>query len=396
MGLMRTTTLCAAVAGDTLGLALVATGPFGARVIRSDSAPASDATAPERLAAAATRFLDGDRATETILVAPAAWCVARELAVTPAEWTEARAGVLESLEDLLPMAAGEAVVGVLGLFDEQERCTRGALTAAPRERVEALSAAIRNASGARRERVISSTMATLGLGLEGEERVSVVESDGAAELSLELRYGLPIAFDEPAPRSSVVRRLGVDVPAEELAQAGPRALLAAGGAIAPLVGAKPQGWSRVAVPAAAGALAIALVASAPAVWSARLESGADAAAAERAALRDDLASARQARSLAEERLELASAFDDATSEWSSALPALRDAAGALDEAGFLYRLQIEGDAMTMTGEAADVGAVLERLEASPSLTSVGTTAPLTSSPTDPGLSVFTIRAEVVR
>ena len=394
MGLTGVTTLSAAIVGDRLGLSLASVGPLGVRVVRSEEVPAPGSS--EGLAAAASRFLGGERAGEVMLVAPAAWCSTRQMAVTPAEWDRAREGVLESLEDLLPMSADEAVVGVLGLHDEREECVRGALTAAPRATVEPMLRALREASGARRERVISSSMAALGLGLESRARASVVEHDGAAETSLELSAGLPTSVDEPAPRSEAVRRIGTDVTAEALAQAAPRALIVAGEAIAPMVGVRANGWSRRAAPGAAVVAAALLIAAAPMLWGARLEAGAEAAAARRVALASEVERAESARARAEERRALARAFDDATGDWASSLPALRDAIGALGERGFLYRLQIEGDAMTMTGEAADVGAVLERLEASPTLSNVGTTAPLTGSPTDPALSVFTIRAEVTR
>jgi hypothetical protein len=396
MGITRTITLAAAPVGETLGLALVATGPTGARVLRATEAAGFDAAAPERFAAAVSGFLAGEPVDEAMLVAPAAWCALREIAVTPAEWPSARQGVLESLEDLLPLAAEEARVGVIGLYDENERCGRGALVAVRRDVIDPLVDALRQSTAGARVTVVSSHIAALGLDVQGAPRTSVVENDGAVDASLELAGGLPIHIDEPAPRSQTILRIGEDVSPADLAAAAPMASLAAPGAWAPMTGDAPNAWKRHLPAGAAIALAALLLAASPLIWNARLSAGAEAAEVRRVELREAFDRAQSARAEAERLTELSRAFDRATADWASVMPAVTQAVEALGAEGFIYRLQLERGVLTMTGESPAPGDALERLESARALSNARFTTPLTPSPTDPALRVFTIRAEVAR
>ena len=392
MTMVPTTVLAAAATGDTLGLALVSRGPRGGRVIATSTVEAYASGGAERAAAAARELVGGRRVREAVVVAPAAWCLTREIAVSPRDWPSARAGVLDSLEDLLPMRAEDARVGLLGLLGEGERLDRGAVIAARREDVDPLVAAIESAAPGARVATISSHMAALGLGLQGETTSSVVEHDGAAEASVELERGLARSVDGTSPRGARIVRVGTDVRAAELAAAGAAALRAAPAAIAPLTGPAPRAWARSAAPALVGAAAAVMLAAAPFVWSARLESGAERARAQRASLSEQLESARDARARAEELTALCAAYDNATAGWGGVTPALREALAALGGEGFLYRAQLDAGTLTITGESPDPGAVLERLESSSRFRGARFMTPLTSSPTDESLRVFNIRA----
>ena len=139
-----------------------------------------------------------------------------------------------------------------------------------------------------------------------------------------------------------------------------------------------------------------LLAAVPMVWSSRLEKGANGAVARRAALQDDFRASQAERARAERYAALCSAFDSVSGEWGSVTPVLRDAVGSLGDEGFFYRLRYEGGALFFTGESPDPGSVLERLEAAETLESASQTTPLTPSPVDPEMLVFTFRAEGVR
>lgn len=393
---LRRTILAVAPQADRTGLAVVAATPSSVRTLESAEIAAFDPAAPDRSAASVASFASKHTPDDVLLVIPASWCVTREIALTPADWTGARAGVLEALEDLLPIASDDAHVGLLGLYDEHESCTRGVVIAARRDLIDPVAEALRHVAPAASLTVISSHMAALGLPVQGEAAASVVESDGAVEVSLELAHGLPVETDAPAPRSSNIHRLSTDGAAARLAVAAARASRVAPRAFVPLVGNRSAIWPRYTASVAYLAVAAALLALAPVLWNARLEAGADRAASDRAAIQDAFHSAQETRAEFERTAALCAAFDEASGEWASVLPPLRDAVAALGDNGFLYRLQLEAGVLTITGESANPGTVLERLEASPSLAGARSTAPLTNSPTDPTLRVFTVRSEVSR
>jgi len=395
MPMMTRTILTAAPLGDALGLALVELTPRSARTLASEAMESAESSSPDLVSAAATRVVSGRSVSEIIVVAPAEWCATREIGIAPVDWGGAREGVMESLEDLVPVAAEDAIVGLLGLCDTEENCTRGVLVASRREPVDALLAALRPAASGAHESVISSSMAALGLGLGlGEEADAVViEPGGVAETTLSLRYGLPVAIDAaPAPGVRTVR-LGTDVSCAQLAAASASCRRAAPSVIAPLSGRQPRVWTRHAYPAAIAAAAVAMIAATPFIWGARLDAGAERARAERVALKSEFDAAQDTRREAERYAELCAAFDEAVAGWESVVPTVRDAVGALEDDGHLYRFQLDSRGVLLTGEAADPGSVLERLESAASLSGARPTTPMTPSPTDPSMRVFTFSAQ---
>ena len=64
---------------------------------------------------------------------------------------------------------------------------------------------------------------------------------------------------------------------------------------------------------------------------------------------------------------------------------------SLPAEGFLYRLVVDRRSVTISGEASDAPAILQRLEESPLLTSARRTGPLTPS-SEPGLDIFEMHA----
>lgn len=394
MGFMKHTTLAIAVVNDTLGVVLLGRDLRSRRVLASQTIEGDPASWGDRLAAALPAMLDTHRVDETLVVVPARWCLTRELAMVPEDWAEGREGVLGSLEDLLPMTAEEAHVGLLGLFGSDERAHRGVIVAVNRRDPEPILRALEQAVPGAKPRVLSSHMAALGLGLHGAPRARVIESDGASDQALELAFGLPVGFDaEPVGPGDTVR-LGVDISAEDLAVAAARAPAVAPGAFAPLEGRVRRAWSSAVIPLAGIAAAALLVMLGPAVWAARLESGTARAEIQRAELHEPFTRAQGLRAQTEQDVALCRDADAATAGWGSVLPVLEETLDALGDDGFLYRLTLDQQGLSLTGETPAPGAVLEKLESASTLRDATTTAPLTNSPVDPGLSVFTIRAEV--
>ena len=186
MPLLTRAILTAAPLGDRVAFTLVELAPRTARTLASENLDAPESASPELLAAAASRVANGRQVDEVVVVAPSDWCATREIGIAPADWPSARAGVLESLEDLVPVPAEQALVGLLGLSDHEENCSRGGLIAARREPVERLLAVLRSAATGATETVLSSTMAALGLGLEGRPDAMVIEPGGAVALAAAL------------------------------------------------------------------------------------------------------------------------------------------------------------------------------------------------------------------
>lgn len=393
MPILTTTILSAFPHADSIALALVELRPRSVRTLAVDTLESAGAPTPDLLSAAAARLVSGRTVSEIVVVAPADWCATREIGIPPRDWRTARAGVMESLEDLVPVAAEDAMLGLLGLHEADESCARGAIVVARREQVEPVLAALRSAAPGALETVVSSAMAALGLGLADEPAVRVIEPGGVAESSLTLRYGLPAAIDAPPAASERPVRIGEDIPATTLAAAAITARRAAPASFAPLVGRPARRWTRYALPAGLVAAAALMVTASPFVWDSRLDAGAEDARVERVALRDAFDAAQRTRSEAERYAALCSAFDEATDGWRSVVPTLRDAIGALEDSGHLYRLSYDSKRVVLTGESADPGAVLERLESAGTLSGARSTTPMTPSPTDPSLRVFTFSAE---
>ncbi len=390
MPLFTTTILAAAPLEDALGLALVQLSPRAARLLAEETL---DSYAPELLTAAASRLAGKRAIDELLLVAPSAWCAARDIGLTPKDWPAARAGVLESLEDLVPVPADDALVGLIGLFDEDERCTKGAVIAARASQLEPILDALRAAASSARETVIAAPMAATGLPIDREPLARVVEPSALGDTATTLRHALPTALDAPPQPGAASLRITEDTPLSKLAAAGALARRAAPHAFAPLKGKRAHHRTRFAIPAALTAAAILLLAAIPVIWNTRLEAAAENAETQRLALRADFDAAQSHRTAAQRHTALAAAFDSATSNWRSALPTLRDTAIALEDGAYLYRLTTDDNGVRLTGEAKDPGAILERLEAAPSLTAAKSTAPMTPSPTDPDYRVFTFAAQ---
>lgn len=393
MPVLKQTILTVAPLNDAVAVALVERAGRSVRTIASETAHGAEAMTPEAILAACSRLAASRSIDEIVLTLPAAWCSCREIGIPPRDWKGARDGVMESLEDLVPVPSDDALVGLLALHESDETCSRGVIVAARRSLVEPVLDAMRAAAPGARESVVSSSMAAIGLAAGAEGALHIVEPDSVASTSMTLRNGLPVAIDAPAQGEEAIDLSGDSAPGA-LAVAAVVAPLTASASFVPLIGRTRPPWARYVRPGALVAAAILMLAAAPVIWESRMANAVESLRDQRAAMQASFDEAQSYRAQAERSIALCTAFDEATTSWRSTLPALRDAVAALGDDGHLYRFQCDSRGVLLTGEAADPGSVLERLESSPGLTAARPTSPITPSPTDPSLRVFTFTAEV--
>lgn len=398
------TTLALTPAQDDLCAACVRAGVNGARV-RTTRLP-NFLAMPEDEARRALRAVcpAGRVPARVVFVAPAHWCAARPVAITSRQWSGAREEVLRSLDQMLPMTGEDALVGLVDLRspdpDDGDDPTGGCLVGVRRRTAAAWTERIERVLEAGVGAVLSPHMAALGLGLQDAPEASVVEP-GPGDVAMRLRNGRLVGVLE-APGDA--RRLALPgdgsssdaetVTHEELAAAGAIAERVAPDDFRPLAGRVRCGAWRWLGPGLAAAMAGALLLAGFLIADARRAEAIDDMRAQRAALQDRFEESRRLGDRIE-RLErlLAEGVGDATQDWRSAMPVLRDIARAIERPAFLYRLDLSSRSVTLVGEAGEVRAVLQRLEESPTLTGVNLTDTLTPSPSDEALDVFSIRAD---
>lgn len=382
------------IEGDDLHAATVRGGPWGGRVEagpmlgRFLSMPADEARAALRPLRAVKRVS---------LVVPGAWCAARPLAMTSAMWPKARVEVQRSVDRLLPMPADDVELGMLDVFGSDDGPgPGGALVGVRRSRLEPWLRAIEAALGRRPTAVLSPAMAALGLGLLDAD----ICEPGAGPVH-RLRAGrLRAAGEAAASEESGSARVMLPGAGEagsispiELAAAGALAPIAGAGVFHPLGAHGMTPTSPWVAPAGAVAAAVALLAASSFVHSGRLTSAARELAARQSALEPDVEAARALRGDAERLIRLIdNGVNGATRDWRSVMPAAIAAHRAMGEQGFVYRLDLTGSGLTLSGESPSASAVLERVEAGGELRSARHAAPVSKSSAT-GMDVFEIRAE---
>ncbi|HBS28816.1 MAG TPA: hypothetical protein DEB06_05060 [Phycisphaerales bacterium] len=252
------------------------------------------------------------------------------------------------------------------------------IIAADRARVEPWTGALALASGRPVHAVLPTHAVVLGLGLQNEERCQVLERLASGALvAHRLRWGRftevgvsPSDTDASAGRRLVLdsedRALGEVVGPEALALGAALAPLVAPSAYWPLSGPRPRAPRRWLSPLAAGLIVAALLWSAAAIAESRYERAAGALLAESESLTAPLEDAQRAKS---DALRLAALLRKGVAQpaadWRRVLPDLAAAQSVIPEDGFLYRLEYDGRALGLTGEAKRASDVLTRLEATP-------------------------------
>lgn len=388
------------IVGDDLHAARVAVGPIGARTVRAVTIerfllPTGEARDP-----AALRAIAG-RARRVLLTVPGSWCASRPIGLTTRDWRGARDELRRSIDRFVPFTPDDALAGIVTMHDDAGAPAGGLLVAASRGRVEPWRRAVEAALGVPVGAVMCPMIASLGLGLQRARRAAVLEPVGFRAMHRhELALGLPVRAAQPADDADITAADAVlpgdaasTVTGCELASAAAAASLVAPGVFAPLDGRVTTHRGDWIAPAAAVAAALALFISAPAVEEARVRAAIESLAQERESLAEPFARVRDVRKQAE-RLSALLGRDiaAATAGWSSVLPILAETQAAVPEAGFLYRIEIDGRGVTISGEAPDTPTILERLESSDHLTAARRAGPLSPS-AEPGLDVFEMRAD---
>ena len=245
-------------------------------------------------------------------------------------------------------------------------------------------------------------MAALGLGLQRRERAELIdELGGDLRVRHELRLGEMVDLGSPAMEGDQpVSEFGVDltrIAPEELAIAAVIACEVSGGAGAffALDGRTPAAPKRWLIPAAAALLAAGAVWGSIYTTGARYQSAIDSLKDDRAMTEAEFKKADAARADATRLAALIDqGFNRRVKKWGSILPALGGAMAALPSEGFLYRLELDDQSVTMRGEAKHAAEVLRKLEDTPGFKSAKSTDP-ESPVVERGLETFTVRAERV-
>ncbi len=397
------TILSCCIVGDDLHAARLRLGPVGARVLDSTSIERFLSLTPDKRRSALRPLASGVK--RLTLTVPSAWCAVRPIALTTKQWASARDELVQSIDRLLPMTSDDAMVGLLNIYDDEQQAAAGRLVAIRRKVAEPWLHAIEDATGIDAGAVLSPHMAMLGLGLQEHVHATVIEPiDEVESVRHSLRYGLPVSIGD-AVDSSVNDAITVTLPKQssartantvsgvDVAVAGGVAPLVAPHAFAPMSGAVATRRAEWLAPAAAALLAAGLLIGAPMIFDARLKTGLANLRAEQMALTDEYQRVRSVRNNTE---RLASLLNEGVREpisrWRPAMPVMAEAQAALSSEGFLYRMLVDARGVTISGEADDAGAVLQRLEDSPILSSARRTGPLMPSP-EAGWSIFEMRAE---
>ncbi|MFG0275109.1 MAG: hypothetical protein ACF8QF_08630 [Phycisphaerales bacterium] len=394
------TTLALTPFGDDLHIACVRAGAGGVR-IEETVVRAFHATPEIELKRLILAACPGGRPpSRTVFVCPFEWCAARPVALTTRQWPGARDEVLRSIDQMLPLTADDACIGLVDLHPDEERpgapvgaCLVGVRAKTMRRWTDPIERAL----GRSIDLALSPHMAALGLGLQQAPQASVLEP-GPGAGAIRLRDGRIVGVTEPpGPGDRVAlpgaSEEGANSPGE-LAAAGAIAERVAPEGFRPLAGRVRSGAWKWATPGLAATLAAACLVGGFMIADTRRAEAIDTLRSDRAALRDRFEESRRIG----ERIERLNALLEtgvagATREWRSPLPVLQDVAGAIQRPAFLYRVDVSPRSVSLVGEADEVRAVLQRLEESDTLGNVALTDTVLPSPGDASLDVFSIRAD---
>lgn len=423
MRLIPWTTLSAAIVGDDLVTAVVSRGPMGATTRRGPvlrrflSMPADEARR-------ALSAVDPGASARLILTIPTSWCAVRPVPIDARTWHGAKDAVLASIEQLVPVSSGEAMVGLISRrpgasaaasaqpesagAEETGSSSSGWLVVARRPQVIAWSEALTRAAGRAPSAVLAAPMAVLGLGLQNADRAEVLdELAGRVAVRHTLSGG---EIDELAgslglgdgASPGAVRMPGVDpdiggtaLQPHDLAVGAALCEDIGAGMFVPLEGVSRRSGNRWFAPAAAAAVAAVLFIGAGRASDWRYEKATEALLAQREdpdrkqrqkAVEDASAATLRLAALIE------TGVNPAVKSWRPMLPDLAAAQSAVPSSGFLYRISLDAERLELRGEAERTGDVLKNLDAEGSRF-VGITRPdPISQVPQRNLEMFTVRA----
>lgn len=405
MSVLSSTTLSAVIVGADLHLAAVVVSPLGARS-RSGVVLPKFLSLPEDEARRAIESLtDGVRAS-VLLTIPSGWCGVRPVAVSPAMWGKARAGIVASIDDFLPISPEDAIAGYIARAGASESAG-GYLIAARRPVAQPWIDALSRASGRSGIEVLSPHMALAGLGIQSEPSAVVVERGPTGALVRHrLAHGrvneLGVPYEmEPSPGAMVVMLPGDGAPApgvrtlepSELALAAALAKTVAPDSFVPLVGRSRsplRAWAR---PAALAAACVALLLGASAIREWRYQRAIESLAAEQEQLAPRVAEVERLRERARRlSADIAAASKIMTGEWSRLTPVLAQAHGAVPPEGFLYKVRVDSKSVILDGESPRYLDTLRAVEETAAFANARQVNPSVSV-SERKMDMFSIRAD---
>lgn len=432
MRLTPWTTLSLAVVGDDLFAAVVSRGLRGASSWRGPvlrgflSMPADEAR--RALAGLMTTAGAPAAAARVLLTVPTSWCAVRPVPVDARGWGGAREGLLASIEQLAPVSASDAMVGLVSRRGPQggapedtsghpggddAALSSGYLVVARRSQVGAWTQGVARALGREVSAVLGAPMAILGLGLQNADRAEVLDELAGGVLVRHALVGgevdelaATLGFAD-APSPGAVRLPGVSedsggtgLTGHEVAVAAALAEDLGAGQFVPLDGAPRRAPRRWVLPAAACVGAGLLWIAGLRVSEARYEHAIDALASQRQAVAEQQREVERTRARV---LRLAALVNQGVNpiarSWTPALPHIASAQGAVDQDGFVYWIRWNAAdpaapaSIEMRGEAPKTARVLAALEAPSSLFTNARLVDPVSTVAQRGLETFTVRAE---
>jgi len=311
------------------------------------------------------------------------------MAITTRIWSTARAEVMQSVEGLFPMSASDALLGVINRAETDENTQdQGYLVAVNRQQAQPWLSAIERAAGRPIHRLLSTHMALFGAGFQHEHSTIVHERQTTGidsyhhfqfgeviELALSARSGenshgacvktlvIDSHSESPsAPETEILTARQLAVGAALAPRVAPRRF-------APFIGPIAHGPRRWLAPVAASAAVVGVLVAAGATSRARLDNATRAFERAHDQQIAQLEQVERDRQLVEQRTALLSnTVIPAFESWHSILPELQAAQRTLPDKAFVYRIELNGDSLTLRGEAPRASDVLRRLEDSTQFT----------------------------
>ena len=392
----------AAAVGDDLYVVRVMGPSWRVRVRRGPVLRGFLAMNPEEARRALATIGGGGR---VVLTLGSGACGVRPMQLGMSRWAAARSEVIRSIGRLFPLEPEEAAVGLIerapagegsgaalgaAAGAEGESAERGYLVVAPRRDVEAWTEALGRALGREVSEVLATPMAMLGLGLQHEERVGIIEQSAAGGEEIHwLRYGVieelgaawSSEMDDAAEVGGVtLRRLpepggheraagptpGVEqIDGFDLAIGAALATRVAGGRFAPILGRATGAQKRWILPLGAAAAAALLLWASGTVMEGRYERATEHLRAEGASMADDLARVQAMRTELDAKISLVeNGVGKTVAGWKSVLPDLTSIHAVVPAQGFIYEVGVDERRVFLRGEAPRASDVLRALESS--------------------------------
>lgn len=373
MNIMPSTTLSLLIDGDDLIWCAVRRSTLGAR---SSTGAKVEHFLGASSAVQSIALRSAPSAGRVVLTVPFDWCVLRPVPISIANWSGAREEITRSIESLVPIPQSEALIGLIGRMTKDDQPSASYLVVIDRSKLNPWTLAIESALGKPIDLVLAPHMSMLGLGLHDEDRVELVEvSQGGGHVVHRLQRG---EVDELAcamsPESAQYTRYALGdgqpgdarvISSKQMAEGAALAPRVAPRHFVPLVGRIKQPAPRWIAPGIASLGAIACLLLASMTMNSRYEAAAQTIKTKQVALEEQLrpvladqARIDQVAKLVEQDLATL------TTHWRRVLPELEAAHRVLPEDAFLYRVQVDREALTIRGETSRASDVLERLESS--------------------------------